>query len=259
MTLHGPCVGGSHPHALPLSRHKYWHWRSSKGRHPALIARSFVSAIAEFQSGDFRGLSRIMDGGLATAAVAAAAAAVDVARVDAAEADATEADASRADASRATSSSETVAMYSGCGTGWAASVATSLKELTRSNVAAQRSFQLQAERSNKLTQWMLLLGALTFWFGAATLYAGVFPDKLHGKTRSIFVAVVLAVPLACFAVWFFLRWKSRSRQATDLESGGRGWFWACRYWDGVTKGSRRMRVYIYSSTRGRYGSSRLGA
>jgi hypothetical protein len=205
-----------------------------------------------------------MDGGLAAAAAAAA---VDVSRVDAAEADATGPDASHADASRASSTSETVATCSGSETGFTAYQAAKLRESRRfhNEVVDLLKSILGALKENGALALVLavlaaVLAALSLFVAVATLFGELFSDELHGKARVGFVAGMagLTVVSICAAIWLFLRWKRRPRPATDVESGGRGWFCVCRYWDGVTKGSR-IAVCIYYSTCGRYGSSRLGA
>jgi hypothetical protein len=54
-------------------------------------------------------------------------------------------------------------------------------------------------------------------------------------------------------------WRRGPRDATDLESGGRSWLGlVVSLLERCNKGSR-IRVCIYHSTCGRYGSSRLGA
>jgi hypothetical protein len=194
----------------------------------------------------------MMDGGLATAAAAG-----DVARVDAAEADATGPDASRADASQASS----VAMCSSCETGLAASVAALLEESTRfhTDVLDVLKSLLRVLEENGLLALLLIVPDRLL--KVATFNAQALPGELRGRAGVIMAAVVSAMAVSGYVlVWIlFLIKKCGPRDVTHVESGGRGWFWACRCWDGGTKGSRRMRVCIYYSTRGRYGSSRLRA
>jgi hypothetical protein len=185
-----------------------------------------------------------MDGGLVTAA-AATAAAGDVARVDAAEADATGPDASRADVTR-----------SGPETGWTKFEAVLLQGVRRigDEVCSSRKAQAEAAEDARLVKH------ISMCLDADGIIAPALLSVVSGARAKITVVVLaILMALGCLAASIFLGRRRGPREATDLESGGRGWFWACRYWDGVTKGSRRMRVCIYYSTRGRYGSSRLGA
>jgi hypothetical protein len=183
-----------------------------------------------------------MDGGLATAAAAA----VDVSRVDAAEADATGPDASRADASQASSGGET---------GLAASVAALLPKLQRIADEECLSRKAQAEAAEDARLEKLIYMCLA----ADGIIAPALLSVVSGARATITVVVLaMLMALGCLAALIYMGRRRGPREATDLESGG-GWFWACRRWDGGTNGSRRMRVCIYSSTRGRYGSSRLGA
>jgi MFS family permease len=186
---------------------------------------------------------------------------VNAAGVDALRVGAAEADVTGADASRATSSSETIATRLGPETELTAYQAAKLEEskcfhndllyLLKSKLGV---LEVNGERA-------LVLAALNLCVAVATFFGGLFSDKLQGKVRVFFAAMMAGVMVLsiCAAIWHFLKWRRGSREATDLECGGRGWFWASRYWGGVTKGSRGCGVCIYYSTCGRYGSSRLGA
>jgi hypothetical protein len=107
--------------------------------------------------------------------------------------------------------------YSGCETGL---VAASLEDSRRLHNDVPRDLSLILTVLREHGKLVVLVMVPPAYIGFVDFIWNVFSDELSG---GIYVAVVLAVPLVCLAVWVFLRWKRRSRQATDLESGGGGW------------------------------------
>jgi hypothetical protein len=190
----------------------------------------------------------MMDGGSATAAAAAAG---DVARVDAVEADATGPDASRADAS----SSETITTRSGPETERTAFEAVLLPGVHQiaDEVCLSRKAQAEAAEDARLTKH------ISMCLDADGIIAQCLLSVSSGAGKIATVVLAILMALGCLAASIFLGRRRGPRQATDPESGGGGWLGLCRCWGGGTNGSRRMRFCIYYSTRGRHGSSRLGA